>query len=207
VLQSIIDRYGQLAPIKIMGDFNAQVPHQITNPKWYLQTGYNKHSRILHNFISANDFIPADMHFKQHTRYTYFVIKRNVHTWIDHALSTNYDLDKIKTCNIMPLIDHNVSDHLPIRMVYVLSVPITKSETVSSVQTNNQSSHIACWSNVAQNDMYHDILASRMAEIGRLDLSQTNNTQCEIDNYVTALSNAMFSSAKEAGCVPKKTVL
>ena len=33
VLQSVIDKYGHLAPLKIMGDFNAQIPRHVTHDR------------------------------------------------------------------------------------------------------------------------------------------------------------------------------
>jgi hypothetical protein len=54
-LQCFIDSHGALAPIKIMGDFNAQQPRgNALNHRWYKQKGFTVHSSILYDFITAN---------------------------------------------------------------------------------------------------------------------------------------------------------
>ena len=57
-LQSLIDRYGELAPLKLCGDFNAQPPKQAKlNRNWHKEggKGFTSHSALLYNFLVANE--------------------------------------------------------------------------------------------------------------------------------------------------------
>ena len=52
VFQSIIDKYGMLAPIKICGDFNVQLPHKsVLSKTWFREKGFSLHSKILFNTL------------------------------------------------------------------------------------------------------------------------------------------------------------
>ena len=120
ILQSFIDNYSGLAPIKLVGDFNAQLPTQKVAEKhlWERKGCYTKHSKILQDFLSANSLFTVDRWFDQTTNYTYFNIKRNVYTWLDHVISSQHCVNDIISCDIIPLDEHNVSDHLPIRTTF-----------------------------------------------------------------------------------------
>ena len=61
-LQSFIDSYSGLAPIKLLGDFNAQLPTQKVAEKylWERKGCFNKHSKLLQDFICANSLISVD---------------------------------------------------------------------------------------------------------------------------------------------------
>ena len=56
-----------LAPVRIVGDFNAQLPRleDKLNRLWYKKRGYNRHSSILYDFILKNDLHAADFMFNQ----------------------------------------------------------------------------------------------------------------------------------------------
>ena len=90
-LQSTLDKYAHIAPVKILGDLNVKLPHSTDNAKWYAKSGYSQHSRIMYDFISSNELICLDLKHHQTTKYTYFCIKSWTYTWIDHVLSTSYD--------------------------------------------------------------------------------------------------------------------
>ena len=94
--QTLVDKYNKLCPVKFFGDFNVQLPSQEPQSSaWYRNNGFSKHSFILYNFLKANHFIAVDVVKKQAVKYTYFCHKRDVHTWIDHALCAQYDLKNI----------------------------------------------------------------------------------------------------------------
>ena len=115
-----------------------KLPHVTSSSKWYTQSGYNQHSRIMYYFMCSNEMVSLDLKYQQTTKYTYFCIKSGVYTWIDHVLSTNYDTENVQSCCIEPLIDNNVSDHLPISMVYRVQVPTAKT---TPSQKRPQQSH------------------------------------------------------------------
>ena len=93
-LQCIIDEYGETVPIKIVGDFNARLPNasECDTVNWYKRNGFTSHSKLMHDFIVGNTLNVVDLAFKQHVNYTYFNIARGVFSWIDHVLSTDYDM-------------------------------------------------------------------------------------------------------------------
>ena len=45
-LQTTIDKFAHLAPLKILGDFNVKLPRENCSGKWYTKPGYNQHCRI-----------------------------------------------------------------------------------------------------------------------------------------------------------------
>ena len=88
-MQGIIDEHGDSAPIKILGDLNVQLPRKNKlKLNWHKSKGFNVHSRIMNDFIIGNNLTVADHLFKQNVAYTYFNIPRDIHTWIDHIMST-----------------------------------------------------------------------------------------------------------------------
>ena len=108
--QSIIDTYGDIVPIKIVGDFNVQLPKSKPSHNWFKSKGFNVHCRILHDFIVGNNLTVVDHVFNQSVKYTYFNIPRNINTWIDHIISTEYDMGNIDMCKIIELDVGNVSE-------------------------------------------------------------------------------------------------
>ena len=77
----------------------------------------------MNDFIIGNNFTVADHLFEKNVAYTYFNIPRDIHTWIDHIMSTGYDVNNINNCQIIPLDEYNMSDHLSVRMyinLYIL---------------------------------------------------------------------------------------
>ena len=122
-LQSLLDQYAPVAPVKICGDFNAQLPHMNKlSPTWYKGRGFNTHSNILYNFITGNVLTVTDMYYSQSIKYTYFCHARNVHTWIDHILATDMETSNMKSCKIMDHDSGNVSDHLPLQLVTTINL-------------------------------------------------------------------------------------
>ena len=80
-LQGFLDQYAVMAPIKIVGDYNVQLPqgHKLKN-NWYKLPGFNRHSVIMHDFFISNNMIVTDFMFQQSVKYTYFCHKSNIHT-------------------------------------------------------------------------------------------------------------------------------
>ena len=80
-LQALIDTYASQAPIKILGDFNTQLPTSAKLSKnWHKQKGFNIYSALLYDFLTYNDYTPGDLLFNQKTKYTYFCHKRKIYS-------------------------------------------------------------------------------------------------------------------------------
>ena len=130
MLQSLFDTYAHLAPIKLVGDFNTQLPTDIKLGKnWFKKKGFSTYSHILYDFLDHNNLMAVDLLYKQPTAYTFFCHKNRHYTWIDHIICSRDELIKIKSCQITPEEPNNLSDHLPVQVVFSLS--ITKNYNAS----------------------------------------------------------------------------
>ena len=101
-LQSLIDKYAGLAPFKILGDFNTQLPlSKNLNKFWHKEKGFTVYSSILYDFLIHNNLTSADLHFKQNPRYTFFCHTSKKYTWIDHILCNMSDMSHVNLCSII----------------------------------------------------------------------------------------------------------
>ena len=152
-LQSIIDTFAETAPVNILGDLNVQLPfaNKVTN-SWIKSKGFASHSKIMYDFIDGNGFKVADLELKQNIDYTYFNIPRNINTWIDHIITTEYDLCYISSCRIIPLDSGKVRDHLPLRLC--MNIHIDKSNFVTPSSYSHNSSYFTNWSRGFNNACY-----------------------------------------------------
>ena len=122
-LQAIIDTYASQAHIKLLGDFNTQLPTSAKLSKnWHKQKGFNIYSALLYDFLTYNDYTPGDLLFKQKTKYTYFNHKRRIYTWIDHIIFHKNESRDVSACAVVQEEPNNVSDHLPIRIIFQLAL-------------------------------------------------------------------------------------
>ena len=122
-MQALIDQYASIAPIKIIGDLNTQLPQSLKLQKnWHKQGNFNAYSNILYNFLVFNDFVVADMLHKQNVEYTYFCHKNKTYTWIDHIICDHHDASNITSCAIIPEESSNNSDHLPVQLIFSLAI-------------------------------------------------------------------------------------
>ena len=120
-LQSVIDTFAGIAPFKILGDFNTQLPISRKLKKhWHRERGFTIYSSILYDFLVHNNLTSADLHFKQNPRYTFFCHTSNKYTWIDHILCNMNDMNQVNVCSIIQEDSENVSDHLPVRIEFSL---------------------------------------------------------------------------------------
>ena len=127
IIQSIIDMYGMLAPIKLCGDFSAALPTgKKLNKLWYRHKGYNQHSKILFDFLVDNDLIALDLLYMQSVSFTYFSYGNNHFSWIDRIFSSSHDISNVVKCNIVPLHENNLSDHLPVSLNMYIQVNESK---------------------------------------------------------------------------------
>ena len=149
-LQSLIDKFAGLAPFKILGDFNTQLPlSKKINKLWHRERGFNTYSSILYDFLIHNDLTSADLHFNQNPKYTFFCHTSKKYTWIDHILCNMNDLRHVKRCSIVQEEPENVSDHLPIRIEFSLLLEANNKQPRRKSQISHPN-----WSNTLRNEKY-----------------------------------------------------
>ena len=204
-LQATVDEYADSVPVKILGDFNVQLPRSCTLPhNWHKLTGFNGHSRILNDFIQGNSLKVLDHMYSQAVNYTYFNIPRKIYTWIDHILSTEGDVDYVDSCKIIPLDEHNVGDHLLIRLCIKVNVP---DVSIPSSITSGKRQLLTNWNRSFNNAKYLSILSETLSHLPLLHVNTTDDANIchtHIDNHVNILCSAFINSAKLAGIVPEK---
>ena len=168
-LQTLVDKYACLAPIKILGDFNTQLPTSAKlSKKWHKEKGFTVYSSILYDFLIYNNFTSADLLFKQKVKYTYFCHTSKNYTWIDHILCHVNDMNSTNTCSIVQEEPDNVSDHLPIRLEFLLPLEQCDHQTKSNLTHTAQPN----WSNIARNDKYLQIATNKLSQIGNLSIPE-----------------------------------
>ena len=73
--------YADRVAIKIVGDFNAQLPRSnVLVNNWHRSKGFTPYSRLLNDLIYGNNLKVIDHEFKQDVKYTYFNIPRQIYT-------------------------------------------------------------------------------------------------------------------------------
>ena len=85
----------------------------------------------------VNQLIALDVQLNKQDSYKYFSMENNMFTWMDHIISTEYDADSVKCCDIVELQAGNLSDNLPIHIkfcyhchVHPVQVRLTKVEVL-----------------------------------------------------------------------------
>ena len=97
-LQSVVDKHGSSIPISICGDLNVALPRHGNIPKnSFKSKGFNAHSNIMFDFINVNNLTVTDFAESQCLNYTYFSHSNNHYTWIDHILTTDHNVSRIKS--------------------------------------------------------------------------------------------------------------
>ena len=207
ILQEVIDKYGGKCPIKIVGDFKAQIP--LRKPKYptrYRGAGFNKHSMILYNFMEVNNLIAADISDVQSVKYTYFCHKRNVYTWLDHVLCFRYDHKCISECVILKQVADNDSDHLPVKTTFRLK--LSQVGDCRSYDTVKQLSQCLPWNDQVFVNNYRELLAAKLVSVRSVQLSAKSDidvAQKELDRFMSDICEAMHNSIAEAGNGKKKS--
>ena len=205
-LQSVVDTYADTCAMTIFGDFNTQLPMSTKlNKHWFKAKGFNKHSRILYDFIVSNDMCAADVMFKQDVNYTYFCHAANHYTWIDHVICLKKDVPAVKNCLIVPLEFDNSSDHLPICLQ--MSVKCFSGKNIDHAVGEHTYFTKPNWSSHAKNDRYRECLSARLSKLS-LSQSPKHVNGLSVDEWVNTqfkhVNHAIVESCKEAGCVPKQ---
>ena len=198
ILQGFVDNYGCVAPLKVVGDYNVQLPHASNlNKKWFKGHKFNRHSAIMYDFLTSNNLLVADILSRQRYNYTYFCHKNNVYTWIDHVASSRHDIDNMLFCNIMPHVPLNTSDHLPITFGLRVSHPaahVTSPHSAPRVSASCNAPHIN-WNAAGIVQKYRDCLDFVLTEIP-LDYDGKNGDA--VHSHIQQLNSAMHDAAASA---------
>ena len=161
----------------------------------------------------ANDFIAADFINITGERFSFFNHMRGIYTWIDHVLTSSYNVPNVKSCYIVPEEALNASDHLPIRISFDVSLERYgsdgKSVLLGSRRHNGQLKRngfaIPDWSNEQKRELFRDILKEKLTLLDPIVINngvQGDEIQAVVDGYTDNLTNAIHCAVKDAGCLP-----
>ena len=107
-------------------------------------------------------------------------------------------------CKIIPELDGNVSDHLPLCMLFTLDGNISiKAAKIA------QDEFLArpLWGDTERKNKYRDILERKLENVTLVEIDKQADLitkQKLLDSHDKNISNAMHQAAKEAGCYPEK---
>ena len=104
-------------------------------------------------------------------------------------MSTEYDVNCVNNCPIIPLDEYNMSDHLPIRMSIYIDVPIVNDSGVNlqHKRMQNGESIRTNWGSHLNNANYATTLSSMLHNLPTLHVDPTGTENCNqsrVDNYV-----------------------
>ena len=205
-LQAVVDQYASIAPIKIIGDLNTQLPtSQKLAKNWHTQRKFSIYSKILYDFLVYNDFVAADHFQKQKVNYTYFCHENNTYTWIDHIICERREMKTVSSCCIIPEEPGNNSDHLPMQLKYSMSLSEIKCRNNDFHKVNTRAVS-PNWSNDRKVEVYNNLVTEKMLEISPICMNNCNdsNIKYEIDQRFEKTNNTLNEATKESGCIPSK---
>ena len=203
VLQSVIDKYGAECPVRLLGDFNAQIPRSVpSHDNWYKHKGFNRHSRLLWDFMSDNDVVAVDMLFPQPVNYTYFCDKRGAFTWLDHIICTQNGLDSIIKCRIIERSADNDSDHLPVSVSFEIQAIPESGNAQNSGKDSIDGFPVQMpirWTE-ERIRKYNALLCGKLKDIVYFDINENCSAaeaKAWANGCILSLCNAISNSAKE----------
>ena len=207
-IQIIIDEFAPLGPLQIVGDLNAQLPKSDSLcHNWYKKKGFTLHSRLLKDFIDANDLVCSDIVSKQELNYTYFQHETGAFTWIDHVISTQTMHDMTTSCKIIDHHESNTSDHLPIQNISHLKFSVPPSGNTK--RPPNEKKVIAPfsakpnWDNFSVRDQYHDKVKEKLNAL-TLCLPHTIENPTEyVSELIKSINNSLIQASEEVSHGPK----
>ena len=205
-LQAVVDMYAAIAPIKIIGDLNTQLPtSQKLAKNWFKQGKFNIYSSILYDFLAFNDFISADLLQKQMVNYTYFCHENKCYTWIDHIICAHHDMKNITSCHIIPEEPSNTSDHLPVQLKF--SIPITVSGQYKQKDIDHHKIH-PNWTNHKNVEKYSNLVAEECSKMAPICINSLNDSNIKgiIDQRLEHINDILTTATKQSGCIPQKVL-
>lgn len=146
----------------------------------------------------------SDFLYPQTEKYTFFCLKCNVCTWVEHVAVSEYDSSNIIDCKIIGLEESNVSDHLPIRIEFKITVPSELKSTFSCTLDCNRSN--LSWRRPDPCKRYNDIFTDKLCGMNIVIASVTEDRgtaqRYADDNF--CILNEHIHSATESGCLARK---
>ena len=167
-----------------MGDFNVDFNRNSRN------------TRLLRQFVNSETFQCCHMEFGDDNDYT-FEASNGTRSMIDHVFVNDSSLHKISNYSI--LIDgFNLSDHNPVHIALN-----SKKDPLVDDQRSNSNDQCVNWSKAEDIDIQNykntlDMLLSQIVipnEIYNCNLLTCKNHTNEINNYLNAITEAMFISS------------
>ena len=198
-IQTVVDEYAQLGPVRLVRDLNVQLPRGRKLPKyWTAWKGFTPHSAIMYDFLITNNFVCVDFEYEQNLTYTYFQHETNVYTWINHILSNDehsQSNQSITRCFIHDYNEHNMSDHLSLSFIveYKFSACDNVTETcISRRRTPN-------WENFAVREKYSEQVRNEISKLPALHLESiipnSNDALSIVNDRISAVNECILQVA------------
>ena len=198
-IQLLLDEYGPIGPVKLLGDFNVQLPrrNQIRS-NWHKSRGFNIHSKILYDFLAANELNCADFAFDQKMNYTHFQFENSVFSWIDHVFTSNNKSLELLNCSILDHDVDNVSDHLPLRSIIKLN--ISSDTCINNPDSVNPASR-PNWDNYMVRDKYSTLVENSINSMPALNMDGVEPNSIEghnrINDYINSINHCIITASSE----------
>ena len=75
IMQGFLVQYATIAPVKIVGDYNVQLPRcHDWSKNWHRLPGFNRHSATMYDFLVSNDLAVVDFQFKTNDQIHVFLL-------------------------------------------------------------------------------------------------------------------------------------
>ena len=110
-------------------------------------------------------------------------------------------MNSVKTCNIIPEDSDNVSDHLPVRIEFSLSLERNQQQPKNPTQIAQPK-----WNNTLTNEKYLQITSDKLSQLGRISFptSRYQDIKSSLNDRFEKIHTILIDAASEAGCVPHK---
>jgi len=139
--------------------------------------------------INSARMFAADVEFDQNVAFTYikkykFMI---ITSWLDHIFVLNECISQVEFIKIMPKLKNNVSDHLPLKLIYVLTLDDKQKHVV------NDDSHKIKeinWLDPFLNEYYRKEIAKSHEYIEKL---RNVHAPCNDDEMKNILASQLYT--------------
>ena len=125
---------------------------------------HSSYSKSLIEMANRTDICPIDVMQPQTTDYTYMKKYRSeiITSWIDHVFILKSCTHRMKYIKILANLNNNVSDHLPITMIYQLNI---NGEHKTIINDENLKIKEINWQDPLLREYYYDLVEKNSAHI------------------------------------------